>query len=160
MKLLKLRARQKVSSFFSRTFQTKLNSVAYLGLGRIRLTSRAYDYMNMMWILRRRIFKISFIFGIYDVNILHIFSSVHILIIMICKKALRLMLVFMLVYWMRSKLNLVCCGPTYPIKSQGTREKKLIGTWCIEYIILRLYLNTFSLARYIANITQGVPKTR
>ena len=61
---------------------------------------------------------------------------------------------------MRSKLNLVCCGPTYPIKSQGTREKKLIGTWCIEYIILRLYLNTFSLARYIANITQGVPKTK
>ena len=68
-----------------------------LGLDRIRLTSRAYDYMNMMWILRRRIIKISFIFGIYDVNILHIFSSVHILTIMICKKALRLMLVFMLV---------------------------------------------------------------
>ena len=129
MKLLKLRARQKVSSFFSRTFQTKLNSVAYLGLGRIRLTSRAYDYMNMMWILRRSIIKISFIFRIYDVNmLLHIFiCSYSNIAMMICKKALRLMLVFMLVYWMRSKLNLVCCGPTYPIKSQGTREKNLGG---------------------------------
>ena len=100
-----------------------------LGLGRIRLTSRAYDYMNMMWILRRSIIKISFIFRIYDVNmLLHIFiCSYSNIAMMICKKALRLMLVFMLVYWMRSKLNLVCCGPTYPIKSQGTREKNLWG---------------------------------
>ena len=65
-----------LSSYFSNKVQ---QCCLPLGLGRIRLTSRAYDYMNMMWILRRRIIKISFIFGIYDVNILHIFSSVHIL---------------------------------------------------------------------------------
>ena len=96
MKLLKLRARQKVSSFFSRTFQTicKVQQCCLpLGLGQIRLTSRAYDYMNTMWILRRRIIEISFIFGKYDVNIWFIFATVHILTMTICKKTLVVMLI-------------------------------------------------------------------